>query len=136
MWSVGGLTGYHTYLISKNLTTHEQIRVPLARRNGTRNPFDYRNIYRNCLWVLCRPMTRSYVSRRAFIEEEGDDDEDTLNNTPTQLINNANTETTNPATTDIIETSTTKELTDTEHTTTTPITESREQQEQLDVNVV
>ena len=25
MWSVGGLTLYHTYLISKNLTTHEQV---------------------------------------------------------------------------------------------------------------
>ncbi|CAG8437359.1 2811_t:CDS:10 [Diversispora eburnea] len=106
------------------------IRVPLARRNGTRNPFDYRNIYRNCLWILCRPMTQSYVSRRAFIEEEGDDDEDTLNNTPTQPTNNTNTETTNPETTNVIKISTNKELTNTEHisTITASITESHEQQ--------
>ncbi|CAG8468085.1 10534_t:CDS:2 [Diversispora eburnea] len=107
------------------------IRVPLARRN--RNPFDYRNIYRNCLWILCRPMTR----RRAFIEE-GDDDEDTLNNTPTQPTNNTNTETTNPEITNVIKISTNNELTNTKHITTTiiPITELRKQQEQLDVNVI
>ncbi|KAF0458959.1 zf-DHHC-domain-containing protein [Gigaspora margarita] len=70
MWSVGGLTMYHMYLISKNLTTHEQIRIPIPRRNDTRNPFDYRNISRNCMWVLCRPLTKSSVSRRAYVEEE------------------------------------------------------------------
>nr|CAG8487450.1 11615_t:CDS:10 [Entrophospora candida] len=70
MWTVGGLTCYHGYLISQNLTTHEQIRVPMARRNGKRNPFGYGNIYMNCLWVLCRPLTRSSVSRRAYVEEE------------------------------------------------------------------
>jgi len=68
MWSVGGLTGYHMYLISNNLTTHEQIRVPMARRNGNRNPFDLRNVCKNCLWVLCRPMSRSSVSRRAYVD--------------------------------------------------------------------
>lgn len=75
MWSVGGLTGYHMYLISNNLTTHEQIRVPMARRNGNRNPFDFRNIYKNCLWVLCRPMSRSFVSRRAYVDNENLRDE-------------------------------------------------------------
>jgi len=70
MWSVGGLTGYHMYLISNNLTTHEQIRVPMARRNGNKNPFDFRNMFKNCLWVLCRPMSRSSVSRRAYVDNE------------------------------------------------------------------
>ncbi|CAJ0828048.1 9876_t:CDS:10, partial [Entrophospora sp. SA101] len=46
------------------------IRVPMVRRNGKRNPFGYGNIYMNCLWVLCRPLTRSSVSRRAYVEEE------------------------------------------------------------------
>ncbi|CAG8466796.1 5638_t:CDS:2 [Funneliformis caledonium] len=66
---VGGLTGYHIYLISNNLTTHEQIRVPMARRNN-RNPFDYRNVFRNCLSVLCRPMSPSSVSRRAYVNKQ------------------------------------------------------------------
>ncbi|CAJ0760243.1 19377_t:CDS:2, partial [Entrophospora sp. SA101] len=66
MWSVGGLTCYHTYLISKNLTTHEQIRAPAARRNGAKNPFSYKNTFVNCLWVLCRPLTR----RRAYVDIE------------------------------------------------------------------
>ncbi|CAG8650637.1 20790_t:CDS:2 [Cetraspora pellucida] len=46
------------------------IRIPIPRRNGTRNPFDYRNMSRNCMWVLCRPLTKSSVSRRAYVEEE------------------------------------------------------------------
>nr|CAG8544617.1 3296_t:CDS:10 [Entrophospora candida] len=70
MWSVGGLTCYHTYLISKNLTTHEQIRAPAARRNGAKNPFSYKNTFVNCLWVLCRPLTRSSVNRRAYVDIE------------------------------------------------------------------
>ncbi|CAI2164631.1 4862_t:CDS:2 [Funneliformis geosporum] len=64
-----GLTGYHMYLISNNLTTHEQIRVPIARRNN-RNPFDYRNVFRNCLSVLCRPMSSSSVSSRAYVDKQ------------------------------------------------------------------
>jgi len=70
MWSVGGLTGYHLYLICNNLTTHEQLRAPLARRNGVKNPFDFKSMFYNCLWVLCGPLTHSSVSRRAFVEEE------------------------------------------------------------------
>jgi len=69
MWSVGGLTCYHTYLITKNLTTHEQIRAPTSRRYS-RNPFAYKNMFINCLWVLCRPLTRSSVSRRSRVDEE------------------------------------------------------------------
>ncbi|CAG8434937.1 15388_t:CDS:2 [Funneliformis mosseae] len=45
------------------------IRVPMARRNN-RNPFDYRNVFRNCLSVLCRPMSPSSVSRRAYVNKQ------------------------------------------------------------------
>ncbi|RIA97305.1 DHHC palmitoyltransferase-domain-containing protein [Glomus cerebriforme] len=78
---VCGLTGYHMYLISNNLTTHEQIRVPIARRNGNRNPFDFRNVGKNCLWVLCRPMSRSSVSRRAYVDNENLQEENGVGNT-------------------------------------------------------
>ncbi|KAG9299819.1 hypothetical protein G9A89_003363 [Geosiphon pyriformis] len=68
MWSVGGLTSFHTYLICKNMTTQEQLRTNLEKRNGlVRNPYDFKRIYFNCCWVLCRPLVHSTVKRRAFI---------------------------------------------------------------------
>ncbi|KAG9298046.1 hypothetical protein G9A89_018874 [Geosiphon pyriformis] len=70
VWSVGGLTGFHMYLIGHNMTTHEQLRAPLARRNGILNPFDFGSIYLNCVWVLCRPLVHSSVNVRGFFEPE------------------------------------------------------------------
>ncbi|CAG8445824.1 14600_t:CDS:2 [Ambispora leptoticha] len=70
VWSVGGLSSYHIYLISHNLTTHEQLRASLARRNGLRNQYDFGSVYKNCVWVLCRPLVHSSINRRAFIESD------------------------------------------------------------------
>ncbi|RUP49903.1 DHHC palmitoyltransferase-domain-containing protein [Jimgerdemannia flammicorona] len=70
VWSVGGLTGYHLFLISRNVTTHEQLRASMVRRQHFPNPFDFNNPFLNCLYVLCRPQTKSYLRRRKYVEEE------------------------------------------------------------------
>ncbi|CAG8441979.1 2525_t:CDS:2 [Ambispora gerdemannii] len=77
VWSVGGLSGYHIYLVSHNLTTHEQLRAPLARRNGLRNQYDFGSTYKNCLWVLCRPLVHSSINRRGFVESDLVEDRET-----------------------------------------------------------
>ncbi|KAL1925134.1 uncharacterized protein VTP21DRAFT_17 [Calcarisporiella thermophila] len=66
-WSVCGLTGYHLFLISRNLTTHEQLRASMGGRQlSTKHPFDYGHLWQNCFYVLCRPQTKSYLRKPAY----------------------------------------------------------------------
>ncbi|KAL7751828.1 Eukaryotic peptide chain release factor GTP-binding subunit [Sorochytrium milnesiophthora] len=57
--SVIGLAGYHWYLVSKNLSTREHIK--LSARRYWRNPFSRNNIFANTAWSLLRPRHQSYL---------------------------------------------------------------------------
>ncbi|KAF9585969.1 Eukaryotic peptide chain release factor GTP-binding subunit [Lunasporangiospora selenospora] len=64
--AVGALAVYHYWLATKNRTTHEQLSASMLRPYVVDNPFDRGSILGNCLAVLCRPPTRSYIRRRDY----------------------------------------------------------------------
>lgn len=58
-WSVCGLLSLHVFLIAKNLTTHEHIRLGLLR-DPAESVFSLGSVWKNCLWFLCRPQYPRY----------------------------------------------------------------------------
>uniref|UniRef100_A0A672GGH7 Palmitoyltransferase n=1 Tax=Salarias fasciatus TaxID=181472 RepID=A0A672GGH7_SALFA len=58
VWSILGLSGFHTYLVASNLTTNEDIKGSWSGKSGedVTNPYSHRNICVNCCSVLCAPM--------------------------------------------------------------------------------
>uniref|UniRef100_A0A3Q3J1W8 Palmitoyltransferase n=1 Tax=Monopterus albus TaxID=43700 RepID=A0A3Q3J1W8_MONAL len=62
LWSVVGLTGFHTYLISLNQTTNEDIKGSWSGKNRVQNPYSHKNIIKNCCEVLCGPTYPSVLS--------------------------------------------------------------------------
>ncbi|XP_076865813.1 palmitoyltransferase ZDHHC18-B-like isoform X1 [Brachyhypopomus gauderio] len=73
VWSILGLSGFHTYLVAANLTTNEDIKGSWSGKSGneeTGNPFSYNNILKNCCSVLCGPMPPSLIDRRGFVPSE------------------------------------------------------------------
>ncbi|KAJ8398007.1 hypothetical protein AAFF_G00433540 [Aldrovandia affinis] len=70
LWSVVGLTGFHTYLISLNQTTNEDIKGSWSGKNRVQNPYSHRNILKNCCEVLCGPVYPSVLNRRELMKEE------------------------------------------------------------------
>uniref|UniRef100_A0A8C9WL78 Palmitoyltransferase n=1 Tax=Scleropages formosus TaxID=113540 RepID=A0A8C9WL78_SCLFO len=69
LWSVVGLTGFHTYLISMNQTTNEDIKGSWSGKNRVQNPYSHRNIIKNCCEVLCGPSYPSVLDRRGVMLE-------------------------------------------------------------------
>ncbi|KPP59491.1 Palmitoyltransferase ZDHHC18-like [Scleropages formosus] len=66
VWSILGLSGFHTYLVASNLTTNEDIKGSWSGNSGvqnTVNPYSYNNIFANCCAVLCAPLP----PRRGFL---------------------------------------------------------------------
>ena len=59
-WSVGTLSVYHSWLITHNLTTHEQIRQGYSCNTaiGQHHPFHMGSCAKNCFWVLCRKLDK------------------------------------------------------------------------------
>ncbi|KAJ3372383.1 Palmitoyltransferase zdhhc14 [Kappamyces sp. JEL0680] len=58
IWPLSGLAGYHTYLVTTNTTTHEDLK---KRRKGERNPFDEGSMAANCRSVLFGPCSKDPV---------------------------------------------------------------------------
>ncbi|XP_027011153.1 palmitoyltransferase ZDHHC14 [Tachysurus fulvidraco] len=72
IWSIVGLSGFHTYLISSNLTTNEDIKGSWSSKRGrdNYNPFSYGNILTNCCAALCSPLPPSLIDRRGLVEPD------------------------------------------------------------------
>ncbi|XP_078146295.1 palmitoyltransferase ZDHHC18-B [Centroberyx gerrardi] len=73
VWSILGLSGFHTYLVASNLTTNEDIKGSWSGKSGaedTTNPYSHKNIFINCCSVLCGPMPPSLIDRRGFLPTE------------------------------------------------------------------
>ncbi|CAM8999481.1 unnamed protein product [Rhodiola kirilowii] len=66
LWFVGGLTGFHLYLISRNQTTYENFRYKSDSRTNVYN----RGCINNFLEVFCMEVKPSKNNFRAFIPEE------------------------------------------------------------------
>ncbi|XP_031718385.1 palmitoyltransferase ZDHHC9 isoform X1 [Anarrhichthys ocellatus] len=78
LWSVVGLTGFHTYLISLNQTTNEDIKGSWSGKNRVQNPYSHKNLIKNCCEVLCGPtyprmqlVTDRLVSLSSVLDRRG-----------------------------------------------------------------
>ncbi|XP_066533172.1 palmitoyltransferase ZDHHC14 isoform X2 [Hoplias malabaricus] len=72
VWSIVGLSGFHTYLISSNQTTNEDIKGSWSSKKGkdNYNPYSHGNILTNCCAALCGPLPPSLIDRRGFVETD------------------------------------------------------------------
>ncbi|XP_055759707.1 palmitoyltransferase ZDHHC18-A-like isoform X3 [Salvelinus fontinalis] len=73
IWSILGLSGFHTYLVAFNLTTNEDIKGSWSSKRGAEdsgNPYTYDNIFTNFCATLCGPMPPSLIDRRGFLPPE------------------------------------------------------------------
>ncbi|XP_053093568.1 palmitoyltransferase ZDHHC14 isoform X2 [Pangasianodon hypophthalmus] len=69
VWSIVGLSGFHTYLIGSNQTTNEDIKGSWSSKRGkdNYNPYSYGNIFTNCCAALCGPLPPSLIDRRGLV---------------------------------------------------------------------
>uniref|UniRef100_A0ACB8FXI7 Palmitoyltransferase zdhhc9 n=1 Tax=Sphaerodactylus townsendi TaxID=933632 RepID=A0ACB8FXI7_9SAUR len=70
LWSVVGLTGFHTFLVALNQTTNEDIKGSWTGKNRVQNPYSHGNIMKNCCEVLCGPLPPSVLDRRGILPQE------------------------------------------------------------------
>ncbi|XP_026196418.1 probable palmitoyltransferase ZDHHC14 [Anabas testudineus] len=72
VWSIVGLSGFHTYLIGSNQTTNEDIKGSWSTKRGkdNYNPYSHGNIVTNCCAALCGPLPPSLIDRRGLIQSD------------------------------------------------------------------
>ncbi|XP_068603706.1 palmitoyltransferase ZDHHC18-B [Brachionichthys hirsutus] len=72
VWSILGLSGFHTYLVASNLTTNEDIKGSWSGKSGedATNPYSHKSILINCCTMLCGPMPPSLIDRRGFLPKD------------------------------------------------------------------
>ncbi|XP_073649801.1 palmitoyltransferase ZDHHC18 isoform X2 [Tursiops truncatus] len=73
IWSILGLSGFHTYLVASNLTTNEDIKGSWSnKRSGEAsvNPYSHKSVITNCCAVLCGPLPPSLIDRRGFVQSD------------------------------------------------------------------
>ncbi|XP_029463273.1 palmitoyltransferase ZDHHC9 [Rhinatrema bivittatum] len=70
LWSVVGLTGFHTFLVSMNQTTNEDIKGSWTGKNRVQNPYSHGNFMKNCCEVLCGPVQPSVLDRRGILQDQ------------------------------------------------------------------
>ncbi|PHT54379.1 Protein S-acyltransferase 8 [Capsicum baccatum] len=69
LWFVGGLTGFHLYLISRNQTTYENFRQRGLRGDNRINVY-YRGCMNSFLEVFCSKIEPSKNNFRGYVHEE------------------------------------------------------------------
>uniref|UniRef100_A0A8C0L652 Palmitoyltransferase n=1 Tax=Canis lupus dingo TaxID=286419 RepID=A0A8C0L652_CANLU len=73
IWSILGLSGFHTYLVASNLTTNEDIKGSWSSKRGGEasvNPYSHKSVITNCCAVLCGPLPPSLIDRRGFVQAD------------------------------------------------------------------
>lgn len=70
IWSVVGLTGFHTYLTSTNTTTNEDMKGSWKKKATIGNPFSRGSCGANCCHILCSPTPPSRLKPRSFATKE------------------------------------------------------------------
>ncbi|UYV63836.1 ZDHHC14, partial [Cordylochernes scorpioides] len=68
MWSILGLAGFHTYLVTSNQTTNEDIKGSFSSRrgHGVINPYSKGSMFGNCFLLMCGPIPPSLIDKRGY----------------------------------------------------------------------
>uniref|UniRef100_A0A914EE31 Palmitoyltransferase n=2 Tax=Acrobeloides nanus TaxID=290746 RepID=A0A914EE31_9BILA len=72
IWSILGLSGFHTYLLATSQTTNEDIKGTFNRklRPSVANPFSTGNLCKNLCKTLCEPEPPSLLDSRGIIRSD------------------------------------------------------------------